>query len=100
MERELIRRFMDRYRANLRVVIVASIVLNLLVFAGSLYMMLVYDSVLPSGSLPTLAGLFGMLTLLYLFQAGFETLRSEALLTVANGVQRDLFEPVHHAAVD
>ena len=100
LERELIRRFIDRYRANLRIVVITSIILNLLVFAGSLYMMLVYDSVLTSGSLPTLAGLFVMLAFLYLFQFGFDTLRAEALLTVANGVQHDLFGPVHYAATD
>lgn len=44
---------------------ITSVILNLLVFTGSLYMMLVYDSVLPSGSLPTLTGLFAMLAMLY-----------------------------------
>jgi ATP-binding cassette subfamily C protein len=62
-------------------------------------MLLVYDSVLPSGSIPTLAGLFVMLVLLYALQAAFEMVRSEALLTIANGVHRDLFASVHHAAV-
>jgi ATP-binding cassette subfamily C protein PrsD len=98
LERELIRRLGLRYRANVRIVMLTSIVINLLVFTGSLYMLLVYDSVLPSGSLPTLAGLFVMLCLIYLFQAGFELVRSEALLGIANGVYRDLFGPVHHAA--
>jgi len=100
LERELIRRFVERYRVNVTVVILASVILNLLVFAGSLYMVLIYDSVLPSRSLPTLFGLFGMLIGLYLLQAGFEVVRSEALLGIANGVQKDLFEPVHFAAVD
>lgn len=77
---------------------ITSIVLNLLVFAGSLYMILVYDSVLPSGSLPTLGGLFLMVSLIYLFQGGFEIVRGEALLGIANGVYRDLFDPVHYAA--
>lgn len=100
LERELVRRFIDRYRPNFRIVILASILLNLLVFTGSLYMMLVYDSVLPSRSIPTLTGLFVMLVLLYVFQAAFETMRGEALLTIANGVHDDLFEPVHFAATD
>lgn len=78
----------------------SSVALNVLVFAGSLYMMLVYDSVLPSRSLITLAGLFLMLGVLYLFQAGFDAVRAEALLGIANGVHRDLFEPVHYAATD
>lgn len=98
MERELIRRFLQRYHSKVMVVAVASVLLNLLVFTGSIYMLLIYDSVLPSRSLPTLAGLFGLMVVLYLFQLGFELLRSEALLSIANGVQSDLFEPVHHAA--
>lgn len=100
MERELIKRFLARYRGKVLVVAVASVLLNLLVFTGSIYMMLVYDSVLPSRSLPTLAGLFGLMVVLYLFQLGFELLRGEALLGIANGVQADLFEPVHYAASD
>ena len=68
----------------------ASVFINVLVFAGSAYMMLVYDSVLPSRSVPTLVGLFGMLALVYLFQAAFEAIRSEALLGLANGVHDDL----------
>lgn len=77
----------------------ASVFINVLVFAGSAYMMLVYDSVLPSRSVPTLVGLFGMLALVYLFQALFEAIRSEALLGLANGVHDDLFDAVHHATV-
>ena len=99
MERQLIAQLLERYRSSVLVVIAASVLLHLLVFAGSLYMLLVYDSVLPSGSIPTLAGLFAMLTLLYLFQAGFEAVRSEALLTIANNLHRDLFSRVHYSAV-
>jgi ATP-binding cassette, subfamily C, bacterial PrsD len=98
LERELLRRFAERYRRNLRVIVLTSILLNLLVLAGSVYMLLVYDSVLPSHSVQTLAGLFAMLALLYVFQGGFEAVRSEALLGIANGIHRDLFEPVHFAA--
>jgi len=97
VDRELARRFLERYRRY--VWVVASIVVNLLVFAGSVYMLLVYDSVLPSRSEPTLYGLFAMLVLIYLLQGALQTIRSEALLSLANGVHRDLLEPVHHAAV-
>jgi ATP-binding cassette, subfamily C, bacterial PrsD len=71
--------------------------MNLLVFAGTIYMMLVYDSVLPSRSVPTLIGLFALVVLIYLFQMLFEAIRGEAMLTVANGVHDDLFSAVHHA---
>lgn len=91
--------FVARYRGSLVLVAIASVLLNVLVFAGSAYMMLVYDSVLPSRSIPTLIGLFGMLVLIYAFQAVFEAIRNEALLGIANGVHDDLFEAVHYATV-
>jgi ATP-binding cassette subfamily C protein len=95
----MLRLFLRRYRGNLALVAVASLLLNVLVFAGSGYMMLVYDSVLPSRSIPTLVGLFAMLVLIYVFQAVFEAIRAEALLGVANGVHDDLFGAVHYATV-
>lgn len=99
MDRQFLNLFVRRYRGGLVLVAVASILLNVLVFAGSAYMMLVYDSVLPSRSIPTLIGLFLMLVLVYAFQSVFEAIRSEALLGVANGVHDDLFEAVHYATV-
>ncbi len=99
VDRQMLRLFLRRYRGNLGLVAVASLLLNVLVFAGSGYMMLVYDSVLPSRSIPTLVGLFVMLVLIYVFQAVFEAIRAEALLGVANGVHDDLFGAVHYATV-
>ncbi len=99
VDRQLMRLFAARYRSGLVLVAVASVMLNVLVFAGSAYMLLVYDSVLPSRSVPTLIGLFGMLVLVYAFQSVFEAIRGEALLGIANGVHDDLFEAVHYATV-
>jgi ATP-binding cassette, subfamily C, bacterial PrsD len=99
VDRQILTLFLHRYRGPLALVAMASVFINVLVFAGSAYMMLVYDSVLPSRSVPTLVGLFGMLALVYLFQALFEAIRSEALLGLANGVHDDLFDAVHHATV-
>jgi ATP-binding cassette subfamily C protein len=96
--KELIRTFFARYRRHVSVVVIASVIVNLLVFAGSVYMLLIYDSVLPSRSEPTLFGLFTMLVIVYLMQGALELIRSEAMLSVANGVHQDLLEPVHHAA--
>jgi ATP-binding cassette subfamily C protein len=45
VDRQLLRLFLRRYRGNLVLVGIASLLLNVLVFAGSGYMMLVYDSV-------------------------------------------------------
>lgn len=99
MYRQYLSLFAGRYRSSLVLVVIASVLLNVLVFAGSIYMLLVYDSVLPSRSIPTLLGLFGLIVLIYVFQSLFEAMRSEALLSVANGVHDDLFEAVHYATV-
>lgn len=99
MESALLRQFLRHYRNRLWSVVIATVMLNLLVFAGSAYMMLVYDSVIPSGSLATLFALFGLLVVVYAFQFAFEALRSEALLGVANGLHRDLSARVQHAVV-
>lgn len=93
-------RFLRRYKAGLTVVAACSLLLNLLTFAGSIYMLLVYDSVLPSRSIPTLFGLFVMLLVIYGFQVVFELIRGEAMLGVANGVRSDLFRAVHYATVN
>lgn len=63
-------------------------------------MLLVYDSVLPSRSVPTLFGLFIMLLVIYGFQVVFELIRSEAMLGVANGIRSDLFGAVHYSAIN
>ena len=97
MERLLLRGFLHHYRDRLWCVIIASLLLNVLVFAGSAYSMIVYDSIIPSGSISTLVALFGILVVVYLFQYTFETLRSEAMLGVANGIHRDLSGRIQHA---
>ena len=84
----------------MNVLVLCSLLLNLLTFAGSLYMMMVYDSVLPSGSIPTLFGLFAMVLIVYIFQALFEWIRSETMLGIANGVREDLSAPVRYATVN
>lgn len=85
------------YRKVFFAVVAASAVLNVLLLGGSLYMMLVYDSVLPSRSLPTLFGLLVLLAGVYLFQGYFEALRAGMLADVANGLDRRLGARVQHA---
>jgi len=99
VDRQVLTLFLHRYRGSIALVAMASVLINALVFAGSAYLLLVYDSVLPSRSVPTLIGLFGMLLLVYAFQAFFEAMRGETLLSVANGLHDDLLEAVHHATV-
>jgi len=60
-----------------------SALINVLMLTGSVYMLQVYDRVLGSGSLPTLVGLFLVVTLLYLFLAYYDFLRSHILSRTA-----------------
>jgi ATP-binding cassette subfamily C protein len=96
---QVLTRFMARYRGHLAMVALVSVLVNVLVFAGSAYMMLVYDTVLPSRSLPTLIALFALLATVYLFQAVFEAIRAEVLLRLAGSVHDDLFDAAHAAMV-
>lgn len=79
-----------RYRTAFITVAILSAVLNVLLLGGSIYMMLVYDSVLPSHSLPTLFGLLAMIVVVYAFQGMFETMRQRILSDVAAGLDRQL----------
>ena len=52
---------------------------NALMLTGPLFMLQVYDRVLASGSLPTLATLFGLTATLFAFYGLFDTLRGRLL---------------------
>ena len=97
--KHLLWQLLKRYRGSMLVVIVASVFLNVVLFAGSLYLLLVYDTVLPSRSLPTLFGLFAMLLIVYLFQAFFEAIRSSAMMGIAQGIHKDVAPRVHQASM-
>lgn len=86
-----------RYRSAFMTVVLLSTVLNILLLAGSIYMMMVYDSVLPSHSLPTLAALFVMVTGAYLFQGGFDHMRARILGDVGAAFDRQLSRRVQDA---
>lgn len=98
-EADVLGKIFLRYKGQIKLVVAASVFLNGLVFASSFYMLLVYDSVLPSRSGATLAGLFVMIGLVYLFQLLFEVIRSEALLEIANGVHDDFYGVTHRAII-
>ncbi|MFC5068075.1 type I secretion system permease/ATPase [Flaviflagellibacter deserti] len=60
--------------------------INLLLLTGSFFMLLVYDRVLPSRSLPTLFGLLIFAAVLYGFQAGLDMIRSRVLARISMGM--------------
>lgn len=91
---------LKRYRSTLTAVAVLSGLLNVLVLAGSFYLMSIYDSVLPSNSIPTLVGLFLLVTLAYGFQGLFEHGRGKLLCSVGTQLERQLSRRVQHAMAD
>lgn len=79
-----------KFRGALGWVLVLSAGLNLLTLSGSLYLMLVYDRVLPSQSLPTLFSLFLIVSVAYAFQGAFDVLRTQMLADIAALLDRRL----------
>jgi PrtD family type I secretion system ABC transporter len=71
-----------------------SAVINLLALSGSLFMLQVYDRVLPAQSLSTLVALLVLLVALYILQGGFDLLRSRLLVRVGEVVDAKLARPV------
>jgi ATP-binding cassette subfamily C protein PrsD len=77
-------------RGALIPIVILSAVLNILMLAGSFFMLLVYDEVLTSRSVPTLVGLFAMVAVAYAFQASLDIIRGRALIQVGALVDKRL----------
>lgn len=97
---EEVRKLVSRYRKGFVTVALLSALLNILVLAGSLYLMMVYDSVLPSHSLPTLFGLLGLLLFVYAFQGVMDNMRTNILADIANSFDRALSRRVQSAMTE
>ncbi len=80
---------------RLGLVAIFSGVINLLMLSGSLYMLQVYDRVLPSRNVATLVGLSAMVLVAYAFQAYFEAARSRMLSRIGTlfdvGLQKRIY---------
>src|ERR1700732_3368160 len=72
-------------------------VVNILMLSGSLYMLQVYDRVIPSRNIATLLGLSLIVLLAYLAQGYFDALRTRMLSRVALLFDAGLQEPIHVA---
>jgi PrtD family type I secretion system ABC transporter len=80
-------------------VAVFSAVVNILMLAGPLYMLQVYDRVLASRSVPTLIALTGLLVGALGFQAVLDVIRSRIVVRGAAVLDRRLGTTVHNAVV-
>ncbi|MEO4001448.1 type I secretion system permease/ATPase [Mesorhizobium sp. CAU 1732] len=79
----------SRKRAFIGVALLSAIV-NVLHLTGSLFMLEIYDRVLPSRSIPTLIGLAAIVVLLYAFQALFDILRGRILSRIGVAIDETL----------
>ncbi|MEN3383443.1 MAG: ATP-binding cassette, subfamily type secretion system permease/ATPase [Hyphomicrobiales bacterium] len=78
-------------------VAVFSGVINLLMLSGSLYMLQVYDRVIPGRNVATLLGLSVIVLAAYLFQGYFEAARSRMLARIGTLFDVSLQKPIHMA---
>lgn len=76
-----------------------SAVVNMLMLAGPLYMLQIYDRVLSSRSVPTLVALSVFLVGAYLFQGALDIIRSRIVVRAAALLDRRLGTTVHKAVL-
>jgi ATP-binding cassette, subfamily C, bacterial PrsD len=80
-------------------VAVFSGVVNLLTLSGSLYMLQVYDRVIPSHNIATLLGLSAIVVVAYLLQGYFDALRGRMLARIGALFDINLQTQIHFALV-
>ena len=78
------------YRSALTGVALATGLINVLSLAGPLFMLQIYDRVLPSRSVPTLVGLALLVLVLFAFQGLLDMLRGRILLRIGRGLDEKL----------
>lgn len=72
-----------------------SAILNILALTGSMFMMEVYDRVLPSRSVPTLIGLLVLAMTLYIFQGLMDALRGRLLARVGARLDQTMSDRIY-----
>jgi PrtD family type I secretion system ABC transporter len=78
---------------------VMSCIINLLYLTGSIFMLEVYDRVLPSRSVPTLIGLVVLASFLYLAQGALDTIRGRILGRIGTALDEALNARVFETVV-
>ncbi len=72
---------------------------NILMLTGSMYMLELYDRVLPSRSIPTLVGLSIVVVILFAFQAGLDMVRARIMGRIGMALDEALCVRVYDAIV-
>ncbi|VAW04781.1 Lipid A export ATP-binding/permease protein MsbA [hydrothermal vent metagenome] len=85
-----LRAVLNKFRGATMAIILLSSALNILALTSSIYLLLIYDRVLTSGSIQTLVSLFLMIAFLFIFQGLFEILRSNLLAMLGHSFDRKI----------
>lgn len=88
------------FRGIVLFLLVISGLINILALTGSIYMMQIYDRALTSGSIPTLIVLSALAIGLYIFQGGFDVIRSQILVRVGARLDKKIAPLAHRVAID
>ena len=94
-EQSELRASIRQSKSSLITVAWLSAVINVLLLGGPIYMLLIYDSVMPSGSTATLFGLLAMIIVVYVFQGAFDLLRVRILGDIAASLDARVTGRVH-----
>ena len=73
--------------------------INILMLTGALFMLEVYDRVLPSRSVPTLVALCVLAAMLFTFQALLDTVRGRLLVRIGGHIDAQLGPRVYDATI-
>ena len=95
----LLRRFVRSHRRLVAAVMLFSAFVNLLMLTGPLFMLQIYDRILLSRSMPTLAVIFALVSVLFLFMGVLDHLRQQVLGRLAMKLQHALSQPVFRSAL-
>ena len=88
-----------RFRSAFAGVAAFSALINLLMLTGPLFMLQVYDRVLPSRSVPTLVALMVLMAALYAFQAMLEGIRARVLVRLGYYLDEAMSQRLYNAVV-
>lgn len=97
--RSLLAHVLHQFRSAFFGVGFLSAFINLLMLSGSIFMLQVYDRVLPSRSVPTLIGLSILVLGLYALQAILDLIRTRLLVRIGSAFDESIAESVYRAVI-
>jgi ATP-binding cassette subfamily C protein len=99
LSKSLLKTAISASRRGFLAIGVFTAVINILMLTGSFFMLQVYDRVIPSRSLPTLAGLVVLVIILYAFQGVLDAIRGRLLVRIGGVLGDQLSAGVYDAIV-